>query len=286
MASASTLLVKDDNEILVKALKISLGGAADTVATPRGGSGDNHEMVVLSELADELRAEAGDATSAEAVAARWADLANRRSLFDRALVGRLSSAPNPPPVVDYLVGCFARCMDLRARKGSALSAELAEIFDYVTELCVSYSSIALLNPSMFPQPAEAEAEGVLRLLRPLKADALPAAFLVRLVAKFVEEDSLAELGLPLFAKLAEDASKVCRGTRTRSIRSLARLSRTLFYLPHSDSRLSPPPRPTGRSPSTPSTPARGARSSPWSPRSLSALSLRTTRPSCRRWRSR
>ena len=47
---------------------------------------------------------------------------------------------------------------MRARKGSAASPELSEVFDYVAELCVSYSAIALQNPSMFPQPHEAEAE--------------------------------------------------------------------------------------------------------------------------------
>jgi hypothetical protein len=199
------LLLKDDAEIFSKVLRISLG---DSAAAPTSARGTPTEAALeLEELASELKAEAGDATSEVEVAARWSDVGSRRSLFDRALVGRLSSTTSTP-VVDFLVASFARAADLRARKGSSATPDLAEIIEYVGELCVSYSSIALLNPSMFPQPADAEKDGVLRLLGPLKADSLPAAFLARLVAKFAEEDSLAELGLPLFAKLAEEASKV------------------------------------------------------------------------------
>ena len=139
-------------------------------------------------LERELQEEAGDETSAEAVAARWSDAGARRSLFDRALVGRLSSAVDTP-VIDYLVGCFVRVADLKARKssqGALAQGELGELLDYVSELCVSYSAIALANPTMFPQPAEAEAEGVTRLLRHLRANSLPASFLSRLVANVLQ----------------------------------------------------------------------------------------------------
>lgn len=197
------VLLKEDGEILLKGLKISLSAAATPAAAPMQGSTTAADMLIeLTELSDELRAEAGDAVSPEAVAARWGDVRDRQSLFDRAIVGRLSISEDVP-VVDFLIGCFARCNDLRARKGSAVTAELAEIFDYITGLCISYSSIALLNPSMFPQPADAEAEGVLRLLSFLRADRLPSGYLTRLAERLQEEDSLAEL-LPLFAKLVEE----------------------------------------------------------------------------------
>ena len=189
-------------EILSKVLKIILvpelaGGSS----TPHGTQSD--VPLELAELADELVAEAAEATSGEAVAARYADVDNRRSLFDRALVGRLSSTTNLP-VVDFLIGCFARSADMRSRKGSALTPELGEVFEYVSELCVSYSAIALQNPSMFPQPAEAEAEGALRLLRPLRDDTLPPTFLSRLVARLSVDGTLGEVFLPLFAKVAEN----------------------------------------------------------------------------------
>jgi ubiquitin conjugation factor E4 B len=210
-----SLVIKDDAEILGKGLLIKLEAAPAAAAaapTPRRSSGGVSvpEPVPLTELIEELQAEAGDQTSAEAVAARWSDVGARRSLFDRALVGRLS-ATTDTPVIDYLVGCFARVADLKARKSSQQGAlaqgGVGELLDYVSELCVSYSAIALANPTMFPQPAEAEAEGVVRLLRHLRANSLPASFLSRLVAKFGEDDNLADLGLPLFSKLAEEASK-------------------------------------------------------------------------------
>lgn len=191
-----SLVIKEDVEILSKVLKVSLTASA----SPATGA---DAVVELTELQSELQSEAGAETSAEAVAARWADMSSRRSLFDRALVGRLSVAQ--VPVVDYLIAAFARCVDLKARKGSSASAELVEVFDYVAELAVSYAAIALQTPSMFPQPPEAEADGVLRLLGPLRADTLPAYFLARLVGKLAEEESLAEVFNPIFAKLREDA---------------------------------------------------------------------------------
>ena len=203
-AGANKLVLKEDLEVLSKVLRISLAPLDAAAASSASRTSAAEAVVELGELIAELQADAGDDhASAEAVSARFGDFASRRSLFDRALVGRLSSAADAP-VADYLIGCFARCLDLKARKGSSASAELVQVLDYVAELCVSYSAIAFLNPSMFPQPADAEAEGVLRLLRPLKDDALPATFLSRLIAKLVEEGTLAELGLPLFAKLAEE----------------------------------------------------------------------------------
>ena len=74
--------------------------------------------------------------------ARWGDMGSRRSLFDRALVGRLSATADTP-VVDFLVGAFARCADQRSRKGSAASPELVEIFEYVAELCISYVDLEM-----------------------------------------------------------------------------------------------------------------------------------------------
>ena len=186
-----SLTLKEDTEILTKGLKVSLGGSTSA------------DAVELADLAAELQAEAGVATSAEAVAAHWADLGNRRALFDRALVGRLSIAEEP--VIEYLVGAFFRCVDLKARTGSRASEALVEVYDYVAELTVSYTAIAMQNPNMFPQPADAEADGVLRLLPPLRSDTMPAGFLSRLVAKLSEEEgALAEVFNPLFAELANE----------------------------------------------------------------------------------
>ena len=147
------LLLKDDAEILTKVLRVGVEGAAVPPATPRGGSAEPAEAFVeLTELAAELEAEA----NGQEAAARWPDVNSRRSLLDRALVGRLSSTC--ASAVDFLIGAFSRCAELRSRKRE-VSAELAELYGYVEELCVSYASIALLNPSMFPQPPKIEAEG-------------------------------------------------------------------------------------------------------------------------------
>ena len=197
------LLLKDDAEIISKALKVSLT-AAGVPAAASAGSRTTAADVELAELAEELVNQAGDATSPDEVAARWEDTSARRSLFDRAIVGRLSESDGSYAVVDYLISCYARAGELRSRKSSMLTPELADMYSYVTDLCVSYASIALLNPTMFPQPPDVEAEGVLRLLRPLKADSLPQGFLSSLCARLQEEGTLIELGLPLYAKLAEE----------------------------------------------------------------------------------
>lgn len=236
---ANQLVLKEDLEVLTRVLKVTLTEAPTTAspASARGTASDT--PLPLTDLAEELVAEAGDETSAEAVAARFADIGSRRSLFDRALVGRLS-ATTDTPVVDFLVASFSRCADLKSRKGTAASAELTELFQYVAELCVSYSAIALQNPTMFPQPADAEAEGVLRLLRPLREDALPASFLTLLVNRLVEEGALPEVVLPMFAKLAEEVRE--RATRAHSPCSLsvsAILSLVLTLMPPRCSRARP-----------------------------------------------
>ena len=200
------LILKDDNEILVKGLRISIEGGYGLAASIPKGASAAERVVDLAELTEELRCEVGGATSAEAVSSHWSDLSSRRSLLDRALIGRLSDSGGTP-VADYLIGCFARCNDLRSRKGSNLTNELGEVFTYTSDLCVSYAAISLLNPGLFPQPEEAGREGVLRLLGPLRSDTLPSGFLVKLVSRLQEEGTLSELGLPLFARLAEECGK-------------------------------------------------------------------------------
>ena len=206
---ANQLVLREDLELLTKVLKITLAAEAAGLSTSmRGMSTTDVPPLFVSDLADELVAEA---YAPEDVATRFADVGSRRSLFDRALVGRLSSTTETP-VVDFLVASFARCADMKSRKGTSASAELTEILDYISELCVSYSAMALQNPDMFPQPADAEAEGVLRLLRPLKEEALPATFLPRLVARMVDEGALGEVFLPMFAKCADEVRERTHAT--------------------------------------------------------------------------
>ena len=126
---ASSLLLKEDAEILTKVFRVGLDDAGAAAATPRGEPNAD-AYVVLMELAEELGAEA---QAQEDPMARWQDAGNRRSLIDRALVGRLSSNTNP--AVDYLIRCFKRCMELRSRKRD-LSETSTAVFDYVSELCV------------------------------------------------------------------------------------------------------------------------------------------------------
>ena len=153
------LLLKEDAEALAKIFRVAVDDASEP-STPRGETSPD-AFVHLSELAEELSAEADTVDPV----ARWQDVGTRRSLFDRALVGRLSCTR--APAVDYLIRCFTRCGELRSRKRDVSSTN-DEVFTYISELCVSYTSIALLNPSMFPQPPEVEAEGVVRLVRHLK----------------------------------------------------------------------------------------------------------------------
>ena len=195
------LVLKEDAEILSKGLRIVLPLVGAAASTPAPGASAVEATVEMTDLAKELRAEAGDATSAEDVAARWADLGARRNLFDRALFGRLSLDGAQVPVADYLIACYAAVTTLRSRKGSSATEDLAEIFSYVTDLCVSYCAMALLNPDSFQQPADAQTEGVLRLLGPLRADSLPSGFLTRLVARLQEDGDLPNFAQPIFHQL-------------------------------------------------------------------------------------
>lgn len=202
MASAlSPLLLKEDADLLSKVLRVGITSTAGD-ASARGGD----PYVEMTDLAAELKAEAADLKDPTA---RWADVSMRRSLFDRALVGRLSSTN--APVVDYLIASYQRCSEQRSRISRPTPAQ-EELYAYVAELCVSYASVALINPSMFPQSPEVEKEGALRLLRPLREEGreggLPSSFLSKLVARLVESEELRELSAPLFAQLQADIGAV------------------------------------------------------------------------------
>jgi len=203
-APLSPLLLKEDAELLSKVLRVGITGTAGD-ASARGGD----PYVELKDLAAELKSEAAELKLEAEPTARWADVSSRRSLFDRALVGRLSSTHTP--AVDYLIASYQRCSEQRSRISRPTPAQ-EELYAYVAELCVSYASVALINPSMFPQPPEVEKEGALRLLRPLREEGreggLPSAFLSKLVARLIEGEELQELSAPLFAQLQADIGAV------------------------------------------------------------------------------
>ena len=203
-APLSPLLLKEDAELLTKVLRVGITGTAGD-ASARGGD----PYVELTDLAAELKSEAAELKMEADPTARWADVSTRRSLLDRALVGRLSSTN--APVVDYLIASYQRCSEQRSRISRPTPAQ-EELYAYVSELCVSYASIALTSPEMFPQPPAVEKEGVLRLLRPLREEGreggLPSAFLSKLVARLVENGELHELSAPLFAQLQADIGAV------------------------------------------------------------------------------
>ena len=163
MASAlSPFLLKEDAELLSKVLRVGITSTAGD-ASARGGD----PYLEMTDLAAELKSEAAELKLEADPTARWADVSMRRSLFDRALVGRLSSTS--APVVDYLIASYQRCSEQRSRISRPTPAQ-EELYAYVAELCVSYASVALINPSMFPQSPEVEKEGALRLLRPLREE--------------------------------------------------------------------------------------------------------------------
>lgn len=198
------LLLKEDTDLLTKVLRVGITGMAGD-ASARGGD----PYVELAELAAELKSEAADAADPTA---RWTDVSTRRSLIDRALVGRLSfPTVGRFSVVDYLIASYQRCSEQRSRISRPTPAQ-EELYAYVAELCVSYVAIALTNPTMFPQSPEVEKEGVLRLLRPLREEGrdggLPAAFLSKLVARMQEDGMLHEISAPLFAQIQTDIAAV------------------------------------------------------------------------------
>ena len=206
-----SVLLVEDADLIDAVLRVGLPGVIDVPAarpttapaSMARGAAASGPAVDLEELATELRSEA--AGEADPLA-RWSDLGNRRSLIDRVLVARLSHAN--APAVDYLIASFRRCAVHLAKKAASADA-MRELLRYTEGLCVSYAGIALLNPSMFPQPAAVEQEGPLRLLRFLRAEgddpSLPE-FIKQLTARMQDEGTLEELATPLFDALAADAA--------------------------------------------------------------------------------
>eukprot|EP00887_Chlorella_sp_A99_P007091 scaffold2.g7091.t1 len=137
MASA---FARYEDETLRKVLAVSLDAAgAQTGVSP--------PVVVLTELAEELRAEVG---------ADGGPLLLSSDTVERVLMARLSSPPAAYPQwpVHYLLGCYARA------SGGWLA--------------VSYTGLTL-SLDMFPQPPEAQQRGALQLLDALDAAAAAAA---------------------------------------------------------------------------------------------------------------
>jgi len=88
------LLLKDDAEIISKALKISLTAAGVPASASAGSRTTAADVVAeLLELAEELVNQAGDATSPDEVAARWEDTSARRSLSWAASPSRMAPTP-------------------------------------------------------------------------------------------------------------------------------------------------------------------------------------------------
>ena len=84
MASAlSPLLLKEDAELLSKVLRVGITSTAGD-ASARGGD----PYLEMTDLAAELKSEVAELKLEADPTARWADVSMRRSLFDRALVGR------------------------------------------------------------------------------------------------------------------------------------------------------------------------------------------------------
>jgi len=191
------LILKEDADLLAKVFRVGIHEG--TVAPPPARGEASDPFVQLDDLAGELKSEAAAAGDP---LARWADLSSRRSLFDRALFGRLSISE--APAVDFLVACYRRGCYYRSSKSRDGPPD--EIYVYLLELCVSYTAIALLNASMFPQPAEVVSEGPVRLLPALKKDgadgALPDGFFKALVTRMQEDGNLNEFASPLLEKLA------------------------------------------------------------------------------------
>mmetsp|Transcript_32953 Transcript_32953/g.54448 ORF Transcript_32953/g.54448 Transcript_32953/m.54448 type:complete len:1043 (-) Transcript_32953:431-3559(-) len=200
------IVLKEDVDLLTKVFRVRLGATVSTATSHADGP---DQFVNLDDLASEL---ANEASGSSDPLARWADISARRSLFDRALFGRLSISNSP--AVDFLIASYQRASDHRKRQPRELNRDTEEVYAYVLELCVSYTGIALLNASMFPQPAAVIEEGVLRLLGPLRYEgtdkALPAGFLGKLAARMEEDSTVSDFALPLFRKLAADVRAMPR----------------------------------------------------------------------------
>ncbi|KAG2451114.1 hypothetical protein HYH02_004382 [Chlamydomonas schloesseri] len=117
--------------------------------------GSKPPVLVLSQLAAELEAEAGEGAAKPVLDA---------AVLDRVLVARLIEAPPadyPQPPIHYLMGCYERSSEELRRAGVSEAAKAAVAT--ARDLILNYAGLALFA-GMIPQPPVLEARGPLQLL--------------------------------------------------------------------------------------------------------------------------
>ncbi|KAG8462786.1 hypothetical protein KFE25_004762 [Diacronema lutheri] len=217
---ADPLVLPQDADLLQRVLRVKLSPSehpappGPLVALP----GLAAELAAEQAAADAAAAGGGAADLAGALARRWSEMGQRRSLVDRAIMSLLSEAADEgthaAPVVDRLAACYGRGLEERRRLAGLKAGPPAgslELCEYILELCVSYSAMGLTNPQLFPQPLAAQRAGPVRLADMLEAEmsggaALPSGFIVRLAEHASAEGSLDELASPLLRSVSERMS--------------------------------------------------------------------------------
>ncbi|KAL4426229.1 hypothetical protein ABPG77_009844 [Micractinium sp. CCAP 211/92] len=162
---SSAAYAKYEDSTLRKVLGVCLDAS-------QANAGGNPPVLFLGALAEELRAEAGDAAAEP--------LLLSRDNAERALMARLSeeSPAGAQWPVHYLLGVYGRAADelrnVGLLKDASQQAALTETLQLCRQLAVSYSGL-ILSLDMFPQPPEAQRRGALQLLDSLDAAAAASA---------------------------------------------------------------------------------------------------------------
>uniref|UniRef100_A0A061QXI9 RING-type E3 ubiquitin transferase n=1 Tax=Tetraselmis sp. GSL018 TaxID=582737 RepID=A0A061QXI9_9CHLO len=177
-----------------------------SLESSKQGSAGSPPVVLLADLAEELRTEAG----AESSSPLLLDEEN----LERVLWARLSFLPPgyPQTPLMYLLGCYQRAsQEIRAAgslKDPGLQKSITDALIYGKQLVVSYVGL-MLTMDMFPQPPEAQRRGAAQLLDAMQAEAtpgssvvpMPAGFLEQWAARFADEN-LGDMLQPMVAELA------------------------------------------------------------------------------------
>lgn len=156
-------------------------------------------LFYLSQLHEELSQEASEEETSPKLTL---------DTLDRALLSRISNEMNQAPF-DYLIDTYKQADKMsRTLKKDAQQDQKVEALAEMKRLSVSYAGLSVTMPEML-ESMHTPPDIVARLLHDDQEEyGLPDAFLKDLVAKFVEEDSVADFFEPLLVELSRSVASI------------------------------------------------------------------------------
>lgn len=156
-------------------------------------------LYYLAQLHEELTAEAEGEDVAPVLSVE---------ILDRAVFSRISDEMDEAPF-DYLLNAYKQAESIgRSLRREAHQDEKKQVLDEVKRLCVSYAGLSVTMPEMLGtmhQPPDL----VARLLQEdQEATGMPDSFLKDLVAKFSEEDTMADFFEPILLGLSRSVGTI------------------------------------------------------------------------------